>query len=102
MADVYEMSAFSRVVDVISNRVRIINQMMGFGVDGCHENPCRIRMRHGRYRVTWCGEEFASFALWDLDGADSALERVEGLNDGLWYALRCRMLSVPGLACMSG
>jgi hypothetical protein len=31
--------------------------------------------------------EFVSFEIYDYHGAENAIERMEGLNDGIWYLM---------------
>lgn len=86
--NVYEVNAWTRTVEIITNRVNIINQMLGYGVDGSLDNPCQLDMRRGRYLVTYFGVEFASYGVYDQRETDAALLRLDALNDGIWYMLR--------------
>lgn len=85
---IYEINAWTKVVDLIVNRITIINQMMGYGIDGCLDNPMQRKMRGGRYVVTWYGVEFASYGVYDQCETEQALNRLDALNDGIWFMKR--------------
>lgn len=86
MLSVDQMSAFSRTVNLIRNRVKVINGILGYGCWG-PKVPCIYLHVHGTHQVTFCGAVYARFGPYDQRGADSALARLDALLDGLWYAL---------------
>lgn len=92
---VYDMDHWCRTLDVVSNRVDIINQMLGYGVPGLSENPCKLVYDHGKYKVNIRDAELCEFALYDQREIDAALCKVDGANDMVWYALRSHLLAVP-------
>lgn len=92
-ANMGEIAAFGKTLEVIENRIKVINQMLGYGCVGSLENPLRMRLCRGRYRIDLCGDEFQSFAVWDCVNAEKALNMLEGLNEGIWLLKRSRKIS---------
>lgn len=88
-----EVYRFGKTLGVIENRLKVINQELGFGVVGAIGNPLRMSLARGRYRIDLCGEEFQNFGVWDCEGAYSALCALDGLNEGLWLLLRGGVLA---------
>ena len=89
-----EIAAFGEVLRVLDNRMKVINQMLGYGVVGCAENPMLLRMVRGWYLVEVDGLEMDRFKVYDTIEARRVLERIEGMNDGIWFALRQGLLRV--------
>lgn len=81
---------WARMHDLIYNRVSVVNQLLGARYDGCRENPLQVVYEHGRYRCVLCGEDYASFGVYDLDTTQRALDRIDALQDGLWLLVRSR------------
>ena len=84
---------WTRLVDIIENRVSIINQIMGARYDSCLDNPCILRYRRGEYVCTYCGETYATWHVYDLDTTRRAFERIDALSDALWLAFRTGRMS---------
>lgn len=89
-----EIAAFGEVLRILDNRIKVINQMLGYGVVGCAENPMRLRMLRGWYLVELDGCEMDRFEVYDAKEARRVLDRIEGTNDGIWLALRQGLLRV--------
>lgn len=83
-----EIRELARVMDLISNRCKIINQILGFTKVGCAGNPLQIVVSQGNVSLELCGCELGSFSRNDLDGASRMLEMIDLLKDGLWFAFR--------------
>lgn len=83
-----DVSYWVKLYDLVANRVKVINQMLGARIDGCLENPCRLCYERGSYSCMICGECFASFPIYDIDATSAALSRLSNLNDGLWLLRR--------------
>lgn len=84
----HEVSNWVRLLELVRNRVSVINQMLGARLDGCVDNPCRITYRSGRYTCTICGEKFVTFTIYDIEETSDALSSLSVLNDGLWLLRR--------------
>ena len=89
-----EIAKFGDVLRILDNRMKVINQMLGYGVVGCSENPMRMRITHGWYMVELDGCEMYRFRLYDTEEAEKVLGMIEGMNDGIWLALRQGLLRV--------
>lgn len=89
-----DIAAFGEVLRVLDNRMKVINQMLGYGVVGCSENPMRLRLVSGWYLVEVDGCEMDRFEVYDTNEAERVLERIEGMNDGIWLSLRQGLLRV--------
>lgn len=81
-----EMSAFNKTLTLISNRVKVVNQVLGYGCYG-RGVPCRYTYVHGTHEVNFCGSVFSRFGPYDQKGADLALTRLDALFDTLWYGI---------------
>lgn len=82
---VENIARFGYDLRVLDNRIDIVNQMLGYGVGGSIGNPLVLRLSKGMYTIMVGDCEFLSFRIYDCDGAERAIERMEGLNDGIWY-----------------
>lgn len=83
-----QMCRFTKVYDLISNRIGIINEVLGRPLHHSHDNPMRLDYTQGRYSVTFDGSRIADFGVYDLDGASSALAVLDAWQDCLW---RCKV-----------
>lgn len=83
-----DVCEWTRLYDLIENRVSVINQMLGARYDRCLENPCLVKYRRGEYSCLICGIEFCAWRIYDLDTTRRAMDRLEALNDGIWYLVR--------------
>ena len=88
-----ELAHWSRLFDLIANRVSVINQTLGARYDYGATNACQVAYSKGRYTCEVCGARFADFGLYDIPSTESALERLDSLNDGLWLLNRSGRLS---------
>lgn len=79
-----DMCVWSRDFDLLHNRVSIVNQLLGYGIDGCSDNPFVVRYAHGTYSVVCAGSALCSFGVWDCSGLSSALSLVDHWADCLW------------------
>lgn len=86
--DYERMCVWHRLWKLVANRVRVINQMLGFGCDGRAENPLRLCVSGMHYTLRLCGEDYATFAAYDIDTTEDAINRLEALNDGIWLLRR--------------
>ena len=89
-----EIAAFGEVLKVLDNRMKVINHMLGYAVVGCADNPMRMRLVSAWYLIEIDGCEMDRFRVYDTSGARRVLERIEGMNDGIWLALRQGLLRV--------
>lgn len=80
-----QLYAWTKLVGVINNRVSLINWLL---VAGDGSRPCVVCYRRGRYRVLLGGSEYLSYRVYDVGSAESAVDRLTALYDGLWLARR--------------
>ena len=79
---------WSNLVDLITNRVDIINKTLDADYCGYRCAPCVIKYRRGVYVCEVCGARFASWRVYDVDSAQDAFDKIDSLADGLWYLMR--------------
>ena len=76
-----DLDAWTRVYDLLVNRVKIINQILGSVV-------VRIQYKRGTYVCMVCDSKLCDFRIYDLASIDAAFAAVDGLSDGLWLLNR--------------
>ena len=94
MSAIYDMCEWTRVDELLANRVSIANQILGARYDGDLSNPVRVVSFRGGRRVMLCGERFCEYLMYDLQSIRDAFARVDALSDSLWLlrrgkAIRC-------------
>ena len=82
-----EIARFGHDLAILDNRIEIINYMLGYGIKNAIGNPMMMCISRGEYRIMVGTCEMDSFGIYDYVGAEMALKRLDGLNDGLWYML---------------
>ena len=82
-----QVARFGRDLKFLDNRIQIINYMLGYGVVNSISNPMMMNIRRGEYRIMIGECEMDSFRIYDCEQAERTIQRIEGLNDGLWYML---------------
>lgn len=93
-AQCYEdVSRWTDKIDLIINRVSILNQILGMRYDGLTTNPCQFSYVRGRYVLSICGESYAHVMLYDVASADAAIVMLDALADGLWLLRRSGRLT---------
>lgn len=88
MAGRYDSMSCCALFDVVTNRVSVINQILGCKYDFQIDNPLLISSRRGRVSVTVYGAEFASSRMSDSDGLKAMLYVLDSLKAGLWLLSR--------------
>lgn len=88
------VNRFAKQLELLQNRIKIINQMLGCRLVGSSDSHMRITLRRGVYRIDLCGEEYATIKAYDVEGASKVLDMIEGLNEGLWLTLRSNVINV--------
>lgn len=79
-----EVSRWAKLSDLINNRVKVINQVLGAHYVSNVLNPCRVTYARGSYSCEVCGHEYATWGVCDLDGIETAYDRIDSLADGVW------------------
>ena len=79
-----QVDLWARMADLVANRCSIVNQLLGARYDGAKDNPLQIDYDHGRYVCRLCGEEYATYGVYDIDSTQRAFDRVDALSDALW------------------
>lgn len=87
-----DVCRWTKVHNLIVNRISIINQIHGCRYDGLVTNPCKLKRRDGHYVVDYCGEEMARWLLYDVDTVESAFRVVDRLSRALWLGRRAGVL----------
>lgn len=77
--------AWTKCMNSISGKVACINWILS-SPDG--SRPASVKYGGGAYNVYISGCLFARVRVYDVADADTALERLAALYDGLWYARR--------------
>lgn len=90
--DYATMNEFVRIVRLIENRVKVINQLLGCAVVGAIDNHMRMHVRRGHYRVDLCGCEVGEFRSYDNVGASNLLTKLDGMQECLWLTTSYRVL----------
>lgn len=81
-----EMSACSRAMSVVYNRVKVINHMLGYG-DGLSASPCKCVPFLGKYVFKYCDAQICEFSQYDYDAILETVNKLDGVCDALWYGL---------------
>lgn len=92
MIDVYALSRWSDMVDLLCNRVAIVNQLHGCRYDHSPENPMRVNCRRGDYVVSYRDAEVASFSTYDFESLSSSLSVVGAWSSCVWQLSRAGVL----------
>ena len=93
MNAICDAAEWTRVDELLANRVSIANQILGARFDGDLSNPVRVVSFRGGRRVTLCGERFCEYEMYDLDSINDAFARVDALSDSLWLLRRGKAIS---------
>lgn len=83
-----ELRAYNKVVDLLQNRVRCINQVVGVG-------SARVYKHRAEYRCEFLGSVIAEWRSCDLAAAQMAYSRVDVVSDAVWYCSRAGRLCAP-------
>lgn len=86
--NVYTYEQTARLVDVISNRVSVINQILGCRYDFAWSNPVTVVARRGRLKVKIFGVTFKTARLCDSDQLDDVVVALDLLKSALWLMSR--------------
>lgn len=81
----YDVCRWTDLHDLIVNRVNVINQMLGARYDNSADNALRVILCKGIYSLYICGALFATWHVYDLDETCNALERINAVNDAVWF-----------------
>lgn len=84
---------WSKVHDLIVNRVGIVNELHGCRYHSGLTNPCRLLRRNGFYVVVYCHDEIARWRLYDLESVNLAFAAVDALAKACWAGRREGVLS---------
>lgn len=92
MVNYSDMLGYTRSFDLLQNRIEVINQLLGYGLRGSLENPCRLRYRCGTYSVEIYGEILNQFKPFDFPTCDLAVKRLDAVSSSIWQLGRNGML----------
>jgi hypothetical protein len=94
MLDYGDMLEWSRLYDLLLNRLGVCNQILGCRYAMAPDNPLTLRKSGSMYEVGFCGEVLADFKVWDLDGLRSVFGEMDTWSDCMWMLSRAGRLSV--------
>ena len=84
---IYQISEYGKLLEVVDNRIKVINYMLGYSRVGARDNPMRLVYDRGKYMVKLNDCEIVDFDIYDIDGIKRAIDKLDGMNDGIWCAL---------------
>ena len=87
-----DMVEWSRLLDLLTNRVGMCNQLMGCRYAHSPENPLVMKRCKRRYEISFNGEYLGGFGVWDLDGLRAVCDSIGAWSDCLWNLSRSGML----------
>lgn len=90
-----DMTEYTKVFDLVCNKVSLINQVLGCRYDFDVRNPCRVLHVMGVWRVVLFGRVLAEWRPWDVSGVRSALSSAQVAFDVLWDARRVGIVAKP-------
>lgn len=85
---IYNEMTPTELMDVILNRVSIINQILGCKYDFAWDNPLVVSSRKGRVSVEISHATFSAERSSDADGLRRMLENLDVLKSALWLMTR--------------
>lgn len=88
---IYNDMTSVELMDVILNRVSIINQILGCRYDYAWTNPLVVVSRKGRISVDISRTTFSAAKCNDVDGLRDMLDRLDTLRRALWLMARMGM-----------
>lgn len=88
-----DMVDWSRLCDLVSNRVGIVNQVLGCRYAHSLDNPMVIRRVEKSYEIVFKGEAIASYGIWDVEGIRAAYGIVDHWSECVWQLARAGRLS---------
>lgn len=88
-----EVSRFGKSLDLIQNRLKVLNQTLGYGLEGDRGNPFRMKFCKGYYFVFLDDDELYRVRIYDYEEAERCVDRLTGLFDGMWLMYGRRLVS---------
>lgn len=83
-----DMVDWSRLSDLVSNRVGMVNQLLGCHYAHSLDNPMVVRRVEKSYEILFKENCIAAYGVWDLDGIRAAYEVVNRWSDCVWHLAR--------------
>ena len=90
----YRRQNWQRKFDLLSNAVGILNETLGCRYHHAPTNPCTVLWRNGMYYLSFCGTEYARFALYDDAGLADAVYWCRTCCNCVWHLRRNGMCKV--------
>lgn len=88
MVSYADVCAWSQDFDVITNRIAVINQVLGSKCEGLSSNPCKLAYKSGRYYVSICDSPFIDFGIYDSSESKIASDCLDRVFDAIWLLNR--------------
>lgn len=88
MLEYGDMVEWTRLMDLATNRVGVCNQLLGCRYAHSAENPMVMKRCGKRYEISFDGEHWASFGVWDLDGIRTVVDSLDAWADCIWQLSR--------------
>ena len=88
-----DMVIWSRDFDLMNNRKRIINQILGEQYPDSIHSRLRVFYKHGEYHVEFGDTELGTFGMYDVAGLRDALCMLDVWSDCVWHLRRAGLLA---------
>lgn len=79
-----DIERFVNCLDIINNRISIINQILG----GTFQHPFKLDYSNGRYSCTFLDALVCDFGVYDCVAADAALASLDAWESSVWLLSR--------------
>ena len=79
-----DVTAWTKVHNLILNRVAMINQTHGTDYGWSAGCVCTVRYDRGWYTCAYSGIDLCTWHVYDLHSTDSAFRKVDSLDAALW------------------
>lgn len=89
-----DMVRWTQTLDMLANRIGIINQLLGCKY--CHgsDSICKLVYSKGEYLVTFDGATIAAFGIYDNAGLSDASVTLNAWSDAIWHVGRIGKLDL--------
>lgn len=83
-----DMVIWTKDYDLLNNRKKIINQLLGSRYPESNDGFCRVFYKRGRYTVECGGSPLCDFGVYDVPGLSDALRTLDAWSDCVWHLSR--------------
>ena len=79
-----DMVIWSKDFDILNNRKRIVNQLLGERYPDSDHCVLRVFYNRGLYHVSFHDDEIATFGVYDVEGLRDSLRKLDAWSDCVW------------------